>query len=78
MQMTVRPAHCDLNDVVQTIQGHVASHDDAPPDGWFRPFERDFELIEWNATAGLGFGNQIHGRNCMRRAIAAQSDGEFD
>jgi hypothetical protein len=45
MQMSVRPPHDTLNDIMELAQVNVAGHHDAAPDLGFDVEQADFEFV---------------------------------
>src|SRR5437660_10450847 len=45
MEMRMRPAHRDLQNMVQLMQRQLPWHDNPPPDGWLNFCQADIQLF---------------------------------
>src|SRR5262249_7503560 len=53
VQMCVRPAHRDLEDLMELVEGDVRPDLDTSPNGRLALFERDFELVDRHRLGAL-------------------------
>src|SRR6266566_3541403 len=45
IEMGMRPAHRDLQNMVQLMQRETPRHDNSPPDGWLNLGQADIQLV---------------------------------
>ena len=62
VQVRIRPAHGDLDDLVELVERCVSLNVDSPPDGGFAVLEGYFELVD----GGIGWhcGHGVSQRRC--------------